>query len=117
MKVGDQFPITIQGIPVGLATVAYIESDQATLVFEGQKVVFRTRTELTDEGPDRDSSGTQRIVDEVVRQPETNTVAEVPVTQNPDPVGDNTAAPEQAVPETPVQTKEEVTQTNESSSN
>lgn len=98
MRVGDIFPVTIEGSVVAQATVVHLEGDRATLSFPATSAVFKTRTQLTDEGPE--PSGTEHIVTgvEQVAPPEPVVAAETA-----------TAAPE-AVP-TPLQTETPVVET------
>jgi hypothetical protein len=70
MKVGDKYEVTIAGQKVADATVREVGSGQVVLVVPGTVVTMSTRTEIAPPAPQVvDSSGTEVIIDEVVRQP------------------------------------------------
>lgn len=67
MKIGDTFPVSIQGIQVAAANVTHVDHDRVTLRFEGAEVVIGTRTQLADEQPEKDTTGTETIITGVDR--------------------------------------------------
>lgn len=70
MNVGDKVSVSIQGIEIAKAEVKEVSDGTATLIVPATRVVMATKTELAPEVvADADTSGTEHIVDEVVRTP------------------------------------------------
>ena len=69
MRVGDKVPVQIGGAVVGQAEVTETGTPgQVTLVVPMMQIVMAVRTELAPEvKPAADTSGTETIIDEVVR--------------------------------------------------
>lgn len=86
MRVGDQIPVTINGIVVANATVESIGSDRASLVIPGTRVVMAIRVQLTDETPQPEKetetiiTGVDRVVPETPEVAAESSVSEVPTT-------------------------------------
>jgi hypothetical protein len=68
MKVGDKIPVTVAGAEVAQAEVKEVGDGTVTFIVPAKRVVMSVRTELDPlaEAP-TDTSGTQTIIDEVVR--------------------------------------------------
>lgn len=82
MNVGEKVDVLIGGSVVAQAEVKEVGDGTATLIVPATRVVMAVRTELAPEvGPDN-SSGTQTIIDEVVRTPVENAGDAAPVEQN-----------------------------------
>lgn len=77
MKVGDKIDVVVAGQTVAQAEIKEVGDGTATFIVPATKVVMATKTELSDIAAPVDSSGTQTIVDEVVRMPETATTLDV----------------------------------------
>lgn len=68
MNVGDKIAVTIQGSEIAQAEVKEVGEGTATLIVPATRVVMAVRTELAPEvTPTADGSGTETIIDEVVR--------------------------------------------------
>lgn len=68
MNVGDKVRVDIQGTEVAQAEVKELGDGTVTVIIPATRVVMAMKSELAPEvGPATDDSGTQTIVDEVVR--------------------------------------------------
>lgn len=87
MRVGDQIPVTINGIVVANATVESIGSDRASLVIPGTRVVMAIRVQLTDETPQPEKetetviTGVDRVVPETPEVAAESSVSDVSTTE------------------------------------
>jgi len=103
MKTGDTFPVTIAGQEVTQAKVVELDDGTATLVFEGKRVVMATRTDLTDDKPQRDDTQPETVITGVDRAQASGTEGnptDAPVTPNPPnaPVEEKPAASDGPAP-------------------
>lgn len=116
MKVGEQIPVTIAGQTVVMAEVRELGDGTATLIVPATRVVMATRTELTVETPNVDTSGSQTLITGVEQagapvqtvEPAANTPEPAPVVSTP--VAENNSAPAPAEQIPAPQTVEPVTQ-------
>lgn len=68
MKVGDKIDVTVAGEVIAQAEVKELGDGTVTFIVPASRVVMATKTEVAPGvGPEGDTSGTQTIIDEVVR--------------------------------------------------
>lgn len=110
MKVGDTFPVQVAGMGVNVsAKVTYIEDGKATLEIPATRVVFATRTTLSDEGPQADPNAKDQLIGTPQDAPVVETKTEATVTATEAKPED--ALREHATVDEPVEPKEESTST------
>lgn len=66
MKIGDTFPVTVEGLVVATATVQEIEGDRATIVIPGTQFVAGIKSNLVD--TEREVETDRIMSDEVHRE-------------------------------------------------
>lgn len=82
MKVGDTFPVQVAGMGVNVnARVTYIEDGKATLEIPAARVVFATRTTLSDEGPQADPNAKDQLIGSPGEKEESAVVTEKPAAE------------------------------------
>lgn len=70
MKVGDKIPVTVAGAEVTQAEIKEVGDGTVTFIVPAKRVVMSVRTELDpNAASQQDTTGTQHVVDEVVRTP------------------------------------------------
>ena len=121
MKVGDRFPVTVQGIEIAQAVVTYVDVDRVTLEVPGTRAVVGIATSLVNTSPEPEGTKDQIIVTDAPNgtvSPAVNNVQEVTnnaaatqqTAQQSAPVVEDNLR-EGATVDEPVEPKEETTAT------
>lgn len=73
MKVGDKIPVTVEGAVIAEAEIKEVGDGTVTFIVPAKRVVMSVRTSL-DPGATApvDSTGTEHVVDEVIRAQQAN---------------------------------------------